>query len=71
MRHLKSVEMVSSSRDGLTWDESGFDLTPVWSREPSLEAITNVCREELQIENSEAYDVSFYSAGAFNKLYLV
>ncbi|QGA20472.1 hypothetical protein EYB26_008176 [Talaromyces marneffei] len=63
--------MVPTSRDGLTWDESGFELRPAWTREPSLEAITNVCREKLRIEKSEACDVSFYAAGAFNKLYLI
>lgn len=60
-----------TSRGGLAWEESGFDLTPVWTREPSLEAITNVCQEVLQIKASEACDISFYAEGAFNKLYLV
>jgi aminoglycoside phosphotransferase (APT) family kinase protein len=36
-----------------------------------LAAITNVCREKLQIKASEACDLSFYAEGAFNKLYLV
>jgi hypothetical protein len=63
--------MVSISRDGLAWEESGYDIKTVWTREPSLAAITNVCREKLQIDGPEAYDVSFYAAGAFNKLYLV
>ncbi|RAO71251.1 uncharacterized protein BHQ10_007263 [Talaromyces amestolkiae] len=63
--------MTSVSRNGLVWDESGLDITPVWNRELSLEAITNVCREKLQVAGSEICDVSFYAAGAFNKLYLV
>ncbi|GAM38211.1 hypothetical protein TCE0_033f08759 [Talaromyces pinophilus] len=62
---------MSTSRNGLAWEESGFGLTPVWTREPSLAAIMNVCREKLQIKASEACDISFYAEGAFNKLYLV
>lgn len=63
--------MTSISRNGLAWDESGFDITPVWTKQPSLEAIANVSREKLQIADSEACRVSFYAAGSFNKLFLV
>ncbi|KAK6452980.1 hypothetical protein FP744_10009231 [Trichoderma asperellum] len=35
--------MVSSNaRDGLAWDDKGIDLKPVWTREPSLDAITKI-----------------------------
>ncbi|KGO78082.1 Aminoglycoside phosphotransferase [Penicillium italicum] len=58
------------TRDGLAWDESGFDLTPVWTREPRLEAIENVCRNRLSLDDMETCDVTFYVEGSFNKLYL-
>lgn len=62
--------MASTYQDGLVWEENGFDITPVWTKEPSLEAITKVCREKLKIEDWEICDVSFHAAGGFNKLYL-
>ncbi|UKZ93415.1 uncharacterized protein TrAFT101_008329 [Trichoderma asperellum] len=64
--------MVSSkARDGLAWDDKGIDLKPVWTREPSLDAITNVCREKLRVEEAGTCQVSFHAKGGFNKIYLV
>lgn len=63
--------MSSAARDGLAWDDSGFDLAPVWAREPRLESITKICREKLRIEDSGTCEVLFFAQGAFNKLYLV
>ncbi|CAG8923960.1 unnamed protein product [Penicillium salamii] len=59
------------TRDGLAWDDKAFDLTPVWTREPTLEAIENVCRNRLSLDDKETCDVTFFAEGAFNKLYLV
>lgn len=59
------------SQDGLAYDESGLDIVPLWTREPSLPAIENVCRLRLQIDSNESLNVSFHAEGAFNKLYLV
>ncbi|OBR03316.1 hypothetical protein CH63R_12443 [Colletotrichum higginsianum IMI 349063] len=58
-------------RDGLVWENGGFDLEPRWTREPSLTAIEKVCRRQLGIGDGANCDVSFYAAGALNKLYLV
>lgn len=63
--------MLPVARDGLAWDDSGLDLVPVWTRQPSLEAVEKVCREKLRIEDAGTCNVSFYAEGAFNKLYLV
>ncbi|KAM0461551.1 hypothetical protein ACHAPV_004257 [Trichoderma viride] len=63
--------MPFSSRDGLAWDDKGLELKPVWTREPSLEAITKVCREKLGIEETGTCQVSFHAKGGFNKIYLV
>ncbi|KXJ93453.1 phosphotransferase enzyme family-domain-containing protein [Microdochium bolleyi] len=59
------------SQDGLRWDVGDFDCVPVWTREPALDAIERVCRQELGVRAHEACKVSFFAAGAFNKLYLV
>ncbi|TQN68511.1 Altered inheritance of mitochondria protein 9 [Colletotrichum shisoi] len=58
-------------RDGLVWEDGGFDPEPRWTREPSLAAIEEVCRRQLGIGDGASCEVSFYAAGAFNKLYLV
>lgn len=55
--HPKFGEMPPAARDGLVWDDSGLDLAPVWAREPSLEAIVNVCRKTLQVDGSETCEV--------------
>lgn len=62
--------MSRPERDGLEWDDTGFDSSPVWAREPVLDAIAKVCREKLQVKDSKNCEVSFYAAGGFNKLYL-
>lgn len=59
------------TQDGLAYDESGLDIVPIWTREPSIAAIENVCRLRLQVQGSEPCNVSFHAEGAFNKLYLV
>ncbi|KAL6897566.1 phosphotransferase enzyme family domain-containing protein [Trichoderma evansii] len=63
--------MPSNARDGLAWDDRGLDLKPVWTREPSLEAIAKVCREKLRIDEAGTCKVLFHAKGGFNKIYLV
>ncbi|WYZ43690.1 hypothetical protein EsH8_VII_000126 [Colletotrichum jinshuiense] len=63
--------MSRPSRDGLAWEDGGFELEPRWTREPSVEAIETVYRRQLGIDDGARCDVSFYAAGAFNKLYLI
>lgn len=63
--------MPLNSRDGLAWDDKGLELKPVWTREPSLEAITTICLEKLQIKEAGACQVTSYAKGGFNKIYLV
>lgn len=63
--------MADIRQDGLGWDDSGLDLAPIWTREPSNTAIESVCRQRLRIDPNDACRVSFYAEGAFNKLYLV
>ncbi|GJC87620.1 altered inheritance of mitochondria protein 9, mitochondrial [Colletotrichum liriopes] len=63
--------MSRPSRDGLAWMDGGLDLEPRWTRELSVAAIEKVCRRQLDIDDGASCDVSFYAAGAFNKLYLI
>lgn len=63
--------MTVHSQDGLAWDSGGWDLTPVWTREPSIDAIETICRQRLHIDDSSTCSIAFYAEGAFNKLYLV
>ncbi|KAK2607546.1 hypothetical protein N8I77_006210 [Diaporthe amygdali] len=63
--------MPRESQDGLEWEETLFNLIPRWTREPSMEAIESVCRRQLELPAGCPCTVSFYAAGAFNKLYLI
>ncbi|POS73356.1 hypothetical protein DHEL01_v208247 [Diaporthe helianthi] len=63
--------MPAHNQEGLKWDRSGLDLVPLWTRQPSTEAIKTVCRQRLHIGNDATCSISFYAEGAFNKLYLV
>lgn len=63
--------MASRNRNGLIWHDGGFDLIPRWEFEPSHEAIKTVCCQQLKVDNKSDCTISFYAAGAFNKLYLI
>lgn len=63
--------MSRDSQDGLEWEETLFNLIPRWKREPSLEKIESVCRQQLKVPAEQPCTASFYAAGAFNKLYLI
>lgn len=63
--------MSRDSQDGLEWEETLFNLIPRWKREPSLKDIESVCRQQLKVPAGHRCTVSFYAAGAFNKLYLI
>ncbi|KAG8158087.1 hypothetical protein KVR01_011848 [Diaporthe batatas] len=63
--------MARGSQDGLEWENTLFNLIPRWTREPSVEAIQGVCRQQLNVPAGGPCTASFYAAGAFNKLYLI
>ncbi|KAK3319446.1 phosphotransferase enzyme family-domain-containing protein [Apodospora peruviana] len=61
-----------ASRDGLVWDDTGFDLEPRWAREPpDLESLERLCRRELGLGRTDNCTVSLHAAGTYNKNYLV
>ncbi|KAI1177568.1 kinase-like domain-containing protein [Nemania sp. FL0916] len=59
------------SQDGLEWRYTIFSAVPHWTRQPSIPAIENVCRQRLNIIPGDLCRVSSYASGAFNKLYRV
>ncbi|KAK8002994.1 hypothetical protein PG989_002713 [Apiospora arundinis] len=64
------------SRAGLVWTEALFGLTPSWEREPSLDAVRDMCCEHLGVpsingEGGNTCIVTYRAAGAFNKIYTV
>ncbi|KAI8627875.1 kinase-like protein [Xylariaceae sp. FL1651] len=63
--------MPRDNRDGLGWHFGLWQTVPLWTRQPSVEAIEGVCRQQLNIRADDPCKISFYAAGAFNKLYLV
>lgn len=63
--------MDRAARDGLGWEERRLFATPKWTREPDLEAVTKVCRNNLPEKEAKTCEVSFHTEGMFNKLYLV
>ncbi|KAH7041426.1 phosphotransferase enzyme family-domain-containing protein [Microdochium trichocladiopsis] len=59
-------------QDGLAWDEQLFDSVPVWTKQPSEAAIKRTCCKHFGLpDNEPTCTISFFSSGAFNKLYLV
>ena len=65
------MEGLDQCREGLDWDDGGFDLKPRWTREPQLDAVTQLCRRVLGLAPDDHCHVTFHAEGAFNKLYLV
>lgn len=61
----------SASQDGLAYEDSGLDIVPIWTREPSTTAIKKLCRQLLWLPSHAPCSITFYAEGAFNKLYLV
>lgn len=59
--------MTPLAREGLAWDDSGLNSSPIWTREPNPQDIAHVSRRTLHVK----CEVSFFAEGAFNKLYLV
>ncbi|KAK4465395.1 kinase-like protein [Cladorrhinum samala] len=59
------------TQDGLEWKETLFDLVPQWTRDPSIAAIENTCRQQLNIPPEGPCTIAFHASGVFNKLYIV
>lgn len=63
--------MTSLSREGLVWQESPLGDKARWKTEPRVEAIRAVCLRVLKLASEKDCIVEFFTAGSFNRLYLV
>ena len=55
---------------GLEWKYELFDVVPSWTVEPDIAAARAIALRHLPVIAS-SYEIRFFSAGAFNKLYLI
>jgi hypothetical protein len=63
-------------RYGVKWERDTFDLTPVWTVEPSIERIRDICDKFLKrsypLTSSHIEEpLEFLDEGAFNRVYQV
>ncbi|CAG8973063.1 hypothetical protein HYALB_00010837 [Hymenoscyphus albidus] len=63
--------MSRNRQDGLEWEARVIGLVPRWSKEPSIEAIEHVCRQQLVIPPAESCTVSLRTEDAMHRLYSV
>ena len=55
---------------GLEWKYQLFDVVPSWTVEPDMAVAKSIAIRHLPL-TSPSYDISFFSAGAFNRLFLL
>ena len=68
---LVSVTMAPSPpQRGLEWKYQLFDVVPTWTVEPDI-AVTKAMAIRHLPGIASNYEIKFFSAGAFNKLYLL
>jgi len=66
----------ASERYGLKWERDTFDLTPVWTVEPSIERIRDICdkflKQSYPLASSYIEEpLEFLDSGTFNRVYQV
>jgi aminoglycoside phosphotransferase (APT) family kinase protein len=55
---------------GLEWKYELFEVTPIWTAEPDMAVAKAIALRHLPLTSSK-YVITFFSAGAFNKLFLL
>ena len=60
----------SPPQHGLEWKYELFDVVPSWTIEPDMAVAKAIALRHLPIITS-GYEINFFSAGAFNKLFLL
>lgn len=56
---------------GLYWKSGLFGARPTWTKEPSIDKITELARKHLELPQDELVDIKAFAEGAFNKLYKI
>lgn len=67
---------VEGDRHGLEWERDVFSLRTVWTVDPSIQRIRDICFEALQqtypgVIKKTGIEVEFLDQGAFNRVYSV
>jgi aminoglycoside phosphotransferase (APT) family kinase protein len=73
--HLSSSSFVMSPglnppQHGLEWKYELFEVTPSWTVEPDMAVARAIALRHLPLTSS-SYEIAFFAAGAFNKLFLL
>jgi len=73
--HLSPSSFVMSSdikppQHGLEWKYELFEVTPTWTVEPDMAVAKAIALRHLPLTSS-SYEITSFSAGAFNKLFLL
>jgi hypothetical protein len=68
-RHLVAMSH-RPPQHGLEWKYQLFDVVPSWTVEPDMAVAKSIAIRHLPL-TSPSYDISFFSAGAFNRLFLL
>jgi hypothetical protein len=55
---------------GLEWKYELFEVTPSWTVEPDMAVAKAIALRHLYLTSS-SYGIIFFSAGAFNKVFLL
>ncbi|KAF7941008.1 hypothetical protein EAE99_000645 [Botrytis elliptica] len=58
-------------QNGLEWVAKTFGLEPRWTSEPDIAKVESIARKHLNLKENDFCHLSFYTEGAFNKLYKV
>jgi hypothetical protein len=70
----ETLGQVDREQHGLKWERDTFSLTPVWTVDPCIQVIKNICYELLgqpypRILGDIETKVEFLDEGAFNRVY--
>ncbi|KAF2435293.1 hypothetical protein EJ08DRAFT_625709 [Tothia fuscella] len=77
---MAETEETNANKDlvqhGLKWERDTFSLTPVWTVEPSVQCIEDICNGLLRSYYPEVHGaieakVEFLDEGAFNRVYRI
>ena len=61
---------LSPPQHGLEWKYELFEVTPIWTVEPDMTVAKAIALRHLPLTSSN-YIITFFSAGTFNKLFLL
>ena len=71
-----TIAKVESKQYGLKWERNTFSLTPVWTVDPSIQCIEDICYDKLRLSylqslSNVVMSFEFLDEGAFHRVYMV